>query len=59
LAEAQNIIERLQTLRGIYEPELYRILIKELVPEYKSVAGNSKIINFNTGKILSNYNFQN
>ena len=59
LPEAKLIIEKLKNLQGIFQPELYRIVIKELLPEFKSVSGNSNIVNFNTGNKIPTYQFQN
>ncbi|HAN65880.1 MAG TPA: hypothetical protein DCQ34_06255 [Chitinophagaceae bacterium] len=60
MAEAERIIGRLQTLENFYEPEMYRVMIKELIPEYQSVAGDAKVVNFVTGKQrLAQYNYQN
>ncbi len=59
LTEAKHIIEKLESLQGIFEPELFRVVIKELIPEYLSVSGNSKIVNFNTGNKIQTYHFQN
>ena len=42
LAEAEKIINRLRTLDGFHEPDLYRVMIKELLPEYRSVTGDKK-----------------
>jgi len=59
-SEAENIIKQLKTLDKCYEPELFRINIKNLIPEYKYFMDtNNTFINFNTKKKLSNYKFQN
>ena len=59
LQEAENIISKLKSLEGFYEPELFRVVIKDLIPEYQSVAGNSKVVNFTTGKKINQYKYQN
>jgi FlaA1/EpsC-like NDP-sugar epimerase len=59
LREAENIISKLKSLEGFYEPELFRVVIKDLIPEYQSVAGNSKVVNFTTGKKINQYKYQN
>ena len=59
LQEAENIISKLRSLEGFYEPELFRVVIKDLIPEYQSVAGNSKVVNFKTGKKINQYKYQN
>lgn len=58
--EAENIIKQLKTLEKCYEPELFRIIIKNLLPEYKYfIDTNNTFLNFKTKKKLSNYKFQN
>jgi len=59
LQEAENIIAKLKSLEGFYEPELFRVVIKDLIPEYQSVAGNTKVVNFTTGKKINQYKYQN
>ncbi|MFN8246387.1 MAG: nucleoside-diphosphate sugar epimerase/dehydratase [Ferruginibacter sp.] len=59
LAEAEKIINRLRTLDGFHEPDLYRVMIKELLPEYRSVTGDKKVVNFVSGNRITQYNFQN
>lgn len=59
LQAAENIISKLKSLEGFYEPELFRVVIKDLIPEYQSVAGNSKVVNFTTGKKVNQYKYQN
>lgn len=58
-SEAENIIEKLKSLEGLYEPDLFRAMIKDLLPEFISVAGNSKVINFTAGKTINQYKYQN
>jgi FlaA1/EpsC-like NDP-sugar epimerase len=58
-ADADLIIDKLKSLEGFYEPELFRDLIKELLPEFQSVKGNSKNENFVTGNKINQYKFQN
>ena len=57
--EAENIIEKLKSLEGYYDPELFRVVIKDLLPEFKSVAGNSKVVNFTAGNKINQYKYQN
>jgi FlaA1/EpsC-like NDP-sugar epimerase len=57
--QATNIIEKLKSLDGYYEPELYRVLLKDLIPEYQSVAGNNKVVNYKIGNKINQYKFQN
>jgi FlaA1/EpsC-like NDP-sugar epimerase len=45
-AEAKNIIEKLQSLEGFYDPELYQMIIKSLLPEYQNNLAGSKQITF-------------
>ncbi len=59
MSEAENIITKLQALENFYEPELFRVVIKDLLPEFQSVAGNSKVVNFRAGKRINQYNYQN
>ena len=59
ISEAENIISKLQTLENFYEPELFRIIIKELLPEYQSVMADGKVVNFRSGKRINQYNYQN
>ena len=59
LQEAEHIIAKLKSLEGFYEPELFRVVIKDLIPEYQSVAGNTKVVNFTTGKKINQYKYQN
>jgi FlaA1/EpsC-like NDP-sugar epimerase len=59
MSEAENIITKLQALDNFYEPELFRVVIKDLLPEFQSVAGNSKVVNFRSGKRINQYNYQN
>jgi len=59
LPEANLIIEKLESLKGVFQPELYRIVIKELLPEFKTVSGNANIVNFNSGNKIPTYQFQN
>jgi len=59
LQEAENIIAKLKSLEGFYQPELFRVVIKDLIPEYQSVAGNTKVVNFTTGKKINQYKYQN
>jgi len=58
-SDADFIIDKLKSLEGFYEPELFRDLIKELLPEFQSVKGNSKNENFITGNKINQYKFQN
>jgi hypothetical protein len=50
IAETENIIEKLKSLEGFYEPELFRVVIKDLIPEYHAVAGSSKVVDINKVK---------
>lgn len=59
ISEAENIISKLQTLESFYEPELFKIIIKELLPEYQSVMADGKVVNFRSGKRINQYNYQN
>ena len=59
LSEAENIIEKLKSLEGFYEPEMFRVVIKDLLPEFKSVAGNNKVVNFRAGNKINQYKYQN
>ena len=59
ISEAENIIAKLKALENFYEPELYRVVIKDLLPEFQSVAGDSKVVNFRSGKRINQYNYQN
>jgi FlaA1/EpsC-like NDP-sugar epimerase len=58
-SEAENIIEKLKSLEGFYEPEMFRVVIKDLLPEFKSVAGNNKVVNFRAGNKINQYKYQN
>jgi|LakMenEpi03Aug12_release.lakeMendotaPanAssembly.Ray.scaffolds.fasta_scaffold01445_22 FlaA1/EpsC-like NDP-sugar epimerase len=59
ITEAENIINKLMALENFYEPELFRVVIKDLIPEFQPVAGNSKVVNFRSGKRINQYNYQN
>ncbi|HNP54658.1 MAG TPA: polysaccharide biosynthesis protein, partial [Ferruginibacter sp.] len=60
MEEAEKILSKLQSLEQFHEPEMYRVMIKELLPEYRSVSGDSKVVNFRTGKaITQQYNYHN
>lgn len=59
MAEAEKIISKLQSLEGFHEPAMYRVMIKELLPEFISVAGDEKTVNFQSGNKISQYNYQN
>ncbi len=59
ITEAENIITKLKSLENFYDPELFRVMIKDLLPEFQSVAGNSKVVNFRSGKRINQYNYQN
>ncbi|MEO8414740.1 MAG: nucleoside-diphosphate sugar epimerase/dehydratase [Ginsengibacter sp.] len=59
LSEANNIIAKLQALENYYEPELFKMVIKELLPEYQSVMADGKVVNFRSGKRINQYNYQN
>jgi hypothetical protein len=59
VSEAENIINKLMALENFYEAELFRVVIKDLIPEFQSVAGNSKVVNFRSGKRINQYNYQN
>ena len=59
IAEAETIISKLQALENFYEPELFRMVIKELLPEYQSVTADGKVVNFRSGKRINQYNYQN
>lgn len=58
-SDADFIIDKLKSLEGFYEPELYRDLIKMLLPEFQSVKGNVQIENYIAGNKINQYNFQN
>ncbi len=59
ISEAEQIISKLQSLSNIYDPELYKIVIKDLLPNYLSTMIESKVINITSGKKFSEYNYQN
>ena len=59
MAEAQKIIEKLNALSGHFEPEMYRVVLKDLIPEYQSVAGNNNVVNYQSGKKINQYELQN
>ncbi|MEO8772246.1 MAG: polysaccharide biosynthesis protein, partial [Ferruginibacter sp.] len=59
ISEAENIIGKLQGLENYYEPELFKMVIKELLPEYQSVTADGKVVNFRSGKRINQYNYQN
>lgn len=59
MSEVDVIMEKLKTLENYYEPEMFRVVIKDLLPEFKSVAGNNKVVNFHSGKKINEYKFQN
>ncbi len=59
IAEAENIINKLTTLENYYDPELFRVVIKELLPEYQSVMADGKVVNFRSGNRINQYNYQN
>ena len=61
MSEAENILSKLKALENFFEPELFRVVIKDLLPEFKSVAGNidQKTLNFNTGNKINQYKYQN
>ncbi len=59
ISEAHNVIEKLKALEGLYEPDMYRMVIKDLIPEYQSVEGNvTKVVKINSNKI-NQYKYQN
>jgi FlaA1/EpsC-like NDP-sugar epimerase len=58
-SDADFIIEKLKSLEGFYEPELFRDLISELLPEFHSVKGNAQNENHIEGNKIHQYNFQN
>ncbi len=58
-SDADTIIEKLKSLEGFYEPELYRDLIKMLLPEFQSVKGNIQNENYIAGNKINQYNLQN
>ena len=58
-SEAERIIEKLKSLEGFYEPEMFRVVIKDLLPEFQSVAGNNKVVNFRAGRKINQYKYQN
>lgn len=51
--EAQQIIEKLKSLDGLYQADLYRVVLKDLLPEFQVKEINSKLINFTTRKQIS------
>ena len=59
MAEAEKIIEKLNALSGHFEPEMYRVVLKDLIPEYQSVAGNNNVVNYQSGKKINQYELQN
>ena len=60
ISEAENIIAKLQALENFYEPELFKVVIKDLLPEYQSVvSGEKKVVNFRSGNRINQYNYQN
>ncbi len=59
-SEAEKIINKLNKLNGHHKPELYREVIKDLLPEYQTVPGNQKMISYTKGKKSFNqYTIQN
>ncbi len=59
IKEAENIISKLQSLENFYDPEVFKMVIKELLPEYQSVMADGKVVNFRSGKRINQYNYQN
>lgn len=57
-ALSNTIIVKLASLKGHYQPELYRELIKELIPEYNYVNVNDKLINFNGANFVEHQETQ-
>jgi len=57
-ALSNTIIEKLTSLKGQYQPELYRELIKELMPEYNYFNGNDKLSTFNSINIAKDHKIQ-
>lgn len=51
---AELIMSRLQSLEGVYEPALYRKLIKEILPEYLPEQLEQEIIKLKSGNVGSN-----
>ena len=58
-SDADLIINKLKSLEGIYEPELFRDIISELLPEFQSVKVNHQNENLITGNKINQYKFQN
>jgi FlaA1/EpsC-like NDP-sugar epimerase len=58
-SEADFIIEKLKSLDGFYEPELYRDLISELLPEFQSLTTSVQNENYKTDNKINQYNLQN
>jgi FlaA1/EpsC-like NDP-sugar epimerase len=59
MQQALKIIDKLNALSGHFVPEMYRVVLKDLIPEYQSVAGNNKVVNYQTGKKINQYELQN
>lgn len=51
ISESQNIIDKLKALEGLYDPGMYRMVIRDLIPEYISEPGSSKVVKINAGKV--------
>jgi len=58
-SDADLIIKKLKSLEGFYEPELFRDLISQLLPEFNSVKGNPQYKNHLAGNNINQYKFQN
>ena len=59
-SDAENIISKLQSLASVYDPELYKIVIKDLLPNFRTTLVEGKLINITSpGKKMSEYNYQN
>lgn len=57
--DAHNIIQSLNSLNGYYEPDMYRTILKQLLPEYKKVTLSDIFSNFNVKTDTTDYKFQN
>lgn len=51
---AEFILARLQSLEGVFEPALYRKLIKEILPEYMPEQLEQEIMKIKSGAVSSN-----
>ena len=57
--EVNEIINSLKKLESFYDSEMYKLMIKKLLPEFKSINNNDNIVNFYSGNKINEYKFQN